>query len=401
MNISHSLRVIFIAHILTLMTLCYPLFAWSQSSEHSPIIILELPPDVAETTNKTFEEEHKSADYQYRIGLKYNDASDSYYNPTKAAEWFEKAARQAHIEAQFELAQILLKGTQGEPNVSKALLWCQRAAYSDHLGAIIEVSNLYRRGHSDSSGVIEKDLAKALYWNGRRGELGDAFGFFMQGRIYESGELDAPDYVMAREKYLKAAEQNHALSQKAIGDLYREGLGVERDANQALSWYKKSYANGNGSAIGRIEAIEAEQTKKFKPSEPKTVTAEERGELIGTILKTIIEESGSPQKSTPLAQAETQNSCLQTLSSSFYYCETYMDGCDMGGCDYSWSCREAWHVKASNGEISQKVAQEKRSLGQCRKSKNHSPGKYGDLYCDPLTGKRSDSYTKLAAKVCR
>jgi len=57
------------------------------------------------------------------------------------------------------------------------------------------------------------------------------------------------DYVSAFAKFSEAAKQGDARAQTAFGDMYRYGLGVERNDAEAVYWYRK--AAGLGFAMAQ------------------------------------------------------------------------------------------------------------------------------------------------------
>jgi len=63
------------------------------------------------------------------------------------------------------------------------------------------------------------------------------------GEIYEKGG----EYEEAAKWYRKAAEQDNSKAQILLGNLYEKGLGVEKDFNKALYWYRR--ASGLDDAI--------------------------------------------------------------------------------------------------------------------------------------------------------
>jgi len=63
------------------------------------------------------------------------------------------------------------------------------------------------------------------------------------GEIYERGG----DYKKAAEWYQKASEQDYSKAQILLGNLYEKGLGVDKDFNKALYWYRR--ASGLNDAI--------------------------------------------------------------------------------------------------------------------------------------------------------
>ena len=56
------------------------------------------------------------------------------------------------------------------------------------------------------------------------------------------------NYAQAREFYKKAAANGDDLAQWRLGDMYCQGLGVDKDYAKAKEWYEKSAAQGNASA---------------------------------------------------------------------------------------------------------------------------------------------------------
>jgi uncharacterized protein len=75
-------------------------------------------------------------------------------------------------------------------------------------------------------------------------DAGDAEAAFRLGRYYhlESGE---PDYTLALKYYQLAADANHAWATNNLGLLYRDGLGVARNTNQAHEYFQKAAHQNN------------------------------------------------------------------------------------------------------------------------------------------------------------
>lgn len=84
------------------------------------------------------------------------------------------------------------------------------------------------------------------------------------GEIYEKGG----EYEEAAKWYRKAAEQDNSKAQILLGNLYEKGLGVEKDFNKALYWYRR--ASGLNDAI----KLENESTRR-----PQQITAEKTEQL--------------------------------------------------------------------------------------------------------------------------
>jgi hypothetical protein len=65
--------------------------------------------------------------------------------------------------------------------------------------------------------------------------------WFQYGRVLEKGNL-LPDAVLA---YQRAGNLNHAAAINNLGELYRDGKGVQRDANKARDFFSRSAALGS------------------------------------------------------------------------------------------------------------------------------------------------------------
>ena len=77
---------------------------------------------------------------------------------------------------------------------------------------------------------------------------GDAAAQFWLGNMYRRGEGVPKDAVQAVNWYRKAAEQGDAAAQFNLGNMYGRGEGVPKDAVQAVNWYRKAAEQGDASA---------------------------------------------------------------------------------------------------------------------------------------------------------
>ncbi len=109
-------------------------------------------------------------------------------------KWYEKAAAQGQLEAQFGLGCCYLDG-QGVPkDESKAVEWCQKAASKGHASAQFLLGVMHYMGR----GVL-KDKVKAYVWVSLSSEQG----------VKEAGErLSLLKTEMTREQITEAQEQS-------------------------------------------------------------------------------------------------------------------------------------------------------------------------------------------------
>jgi len=81
------------------------------------------------------------------LGVLYADGLAVKRDYRKAASWYERAARQGHGEALFNLGFLYYRGADGLPaDWQKAALWLTRAADTGHAYAAALVGPLYGQG---------------------------------------------------------------------------------------------------------------------------------------------------------------------------------------------------------------------------------------------------------------
>jgi len=96
---------------------------------------------------------------QYMLGAILLTSAKDDAATGKAAQWFEKAAVQGHVEAQVELARLYRLGMGVPQDSMKMLKWYTAAATKGHVGAQLLVADAYAYGDG-----VEPDLVKAYVW---------------------------------------------------------------------------------------------------------------------------------------------------------------------------------------------------------------------------------------------
>jgi hypothetical protein len=84
-----------------------------------------------------------------------------------------------------------------------------------------------------------------MKWYLKAAQKGNAKAEFAIGQLYENGFGTNRDYKEAMKWFLKASVKDHADAENEIGNLYSAGQGVEQDDAEALKWYLKSADKGN------------------------------------------------------------------------------------------------------------------------------------------------------------
>lgn len=120
----------------------------------------------------------------------------------QAIRWYEFAAQQGHVEAQFELA-VYFDGSAGIKNNQTAAwkaAWFEKAALQGHEQAQRNIAWLYHFGDEG----FPSDKAKAFRW------------------------------------YMELAKNNDLGAQQMLGLFYQKGWGVPVDEDKARFWYRKA-----------------------------------------------------------------------------------------------------------------------------------------------------------------
>jgi TPR repeat protein len=143
----------------------------------------------------------------------------------QAREWYQRAAEQGSVSAQYYLGNWYLTRSR-EPDMDSALHWLGRAAGREHAEAQLLLADLYRAGTR-----VTKDLAAAAIWYGRAADAGNADAMCGVARLCAGVEpgyhLDPP----------KAAMHDH-MAQALGKDCGLKEIGYGASAASA-SWAKQ------------------------------------------------------------------------------------------------------------------------------------------------------------------
>jgi uncharacterized protein len=115
---------------------------------------------------------------------------------------------------------------------------------------------------------IDMNINQAIYWFSEAEKFENANAAYQLGYIYHSekyglqnNELASNYFRKALSAYLIRFNNNQTDSELAlrIGTFYQYGLGIERDIEKALLWYKKAVELGNIKAQQKIEETNMQQ----------------------------------------------------------------------------------------------------------------------------------------------
>lgn len=245
---------------------------------------------------KAAAKQHKNA--LYRLGIMYKEGIHVSKDIKKAADCFLQAADQHHAGAMIETAKMYTDGTFGEPDALKAInLYLDTLAVNPrddqrkivyvelieiYLSFKLKKFNIYKAKHylklrpdlpedkvkkfkqfiskceKESMSIYQEaqefecngNLEKTIENYTIAGYGGISDGYVHAGKLFE----DNPDcnYPAALQRYKAAEEDNNPWAYECIGHLYEQGLGVEKNINEAMKYYQLACDHGRTEPLEKL-----------------------------------------------------------------------------------------------------------------------------------------------------
>ena len=241
----------------------------------------------------------------YRLGVLYQKGWGVTASEKKAVEYFQKAADKQDPDGQYELAYYYFS----QHDYEEALTCAEKSASQNVADAAYLLGHLYEQGKG-----VEVDLKKALEWYEKAAPLNDeakinvaifclhgkgtepkykkAFLLFDElakkdmtdsynflGYMYDNGLGTEKNEEEACRWYRKGAEANDRVAQYNLATSLWAGQGVAQDREEALNWFRQSASQGYNHAIEFVkqyeewerqeQARQAEERKRKSYDEPR------------------------------------------------------------------------------------------------------------------------------------
>lgn len=185
----------------------------------------------------------------------------------------QQAAEQDNVEAQVTLAaQYVTK-----KDYAKVLKYALPAAEQGNAVAQVFMATIYAAGE----GGLVKDLNQAHYWAQKAAESGLGRGYAALGMA----DVEQENYAFAKQYFDKGAELNDDLSFYYLGQMYYEGLGVEKSLDLAIDYLKRAVDLGNTDAKVILSAIYTDEGIHGNQSQQLATELAESGDVRGIILQ--------------------------------------------------------------------------------------------------------------------
>lgn len=180
-------------------------------------------------------EEYRNASYDYWAlrdiirdeHLTMEERSDAVSEMDKLAEngdmyaqyWFEQAAEQEHIVAQYSLAKLYLSDDVEVRNIRLGLNWLYTAAVNGSSYAMYRLAKELLKGD-----LIKRNSDAAVEWFARSAERGNQYAQYMLGKLYLTGKEAPYDEERADHWLTRSAEQNNRYAQYLLNHLEENRL---------------------------------------------------------------------------------------------------------------------------------------------------------------------------------
>lgn len=166
----------------------------------------------------------------------------------KAFDWFMKSAMQGNTDAMVNLGDLYKELGFPEDNPEKGVEWYFKAKELGSVRVLSRIGILYLEGD-----YYEKDLQKAYECYCEAMKSADdkhekAFVAFLLGDVLARTE----QFEKAFEYLSQAAELGFHEAYVKIGQLYANGLGVEKDEKKAFDYYSLAYNKGKVIAVFKL-----------------------------------------------------------------------------------------------------------------------------------------------------
>jgi TPR repeat protein len=166
------------------------------------------------------------AQFQYYRDLIQEAKEDS---KSEALTWLRKASEQGLAEAQFELGKLYLDGEEVEKNTDEGIRWLKLAAKQN-----FEQASNYLSLKFPNQVLLTKEESKLAR---------ETFDLAVDHLIGRNNRENSPQKAV--QLFLKAAEIGSLEAKWNLGLIYKDGIGVERNMEEARRWFEVAAGNGH------------------------------------------------------------------------------------------------------------------------------------------------------------
>ena len=171
---------------------------------------------------------------QYNLSRCYSNGFGTEKDLIKSFEWLAKAAEQGHGAAQYELGACYEQGVGTKKNPEKAYEWYKKSADQGYSPAQYELESCYQKAIGTPFDRLKQNADK-----------GNPLDQYDLAFFYLEGFGTQKDPKKAFELFQKSADKGNVKAQYNIAVCYLEGVGTQKDPEKAFEWFQKA-ANPKG-----------------------------------------------------------------------------------------------------------------------------------------------------------
>lgn len=164
----------------------------------------------------------------------------------------EKLANQGDAKAQYEWGMLLVDGDKVKQDTITGRKWVEKAAEQGYTDAQTQLGQMCTTAEGIPATVPyaeARDYKSAKKWFEKAAAKGDKKAYYFLGNLYKDGNGVQRDYNKSFEYIKKAADKGYAEAQNDIGSMYYFGMKpMSRDYNQARIWFEKAAIQNDRTA---------------------------------------------------------------------------------------------------------------------------------------------------------
>ena len=190
---------------------------------------------------------------QKKLGDVYYDLDNGFWNTDLSQKWYLLAAKQGEPEAQFEVGKWLNRYTLVPPSDESRLLalkWFRLSADQGHLGSLCQLGCFREHGYCG----VKVDDREAYSWYQKAVDGGYKYGATYLIKLHKKHKDYPIDYGKVA-PLLQKATANDIESMILYGELLENGLGVAKNLQLALQFYRCAAGDNSDAevAVARVQ----------------------------------------------------------------------------------------------------------------------------------------------------
>jgi len=213
------------------------------------------PTKAADWYRKAAEKGYPQA--QHSLGVLYEFGNGVPLDSATAAQWYRKAAEKNFAPAQFSLGLCYVHGKGVPQDFDKALMWYQKAAEQKNSDALLNLAYLYHNGQG-----VPRDEARSFDYVRQAAEAGSADAQYQLGMDYHDGEQGLqPDSDVARKWLRRSAEQGHVAAQ------FNYAMLLKAQPSEVYFWLGVATPHLTGSTKQTSQELREKAAGRLNPME--------------------------------------------------------------------------------------------------------------------------------------